>query len=109
MSSGRNKKKSNNYTCLNKVMLVKGGKPFFDLLLQMIKSAKETIHLQVYIYIDDDTGKEVADALIAAVKREVKVYLLVDGYASKDMSRSFIRSLQEAGIYFRFLTDFPLQ
>ncbi len=102
MSAGKRKNVYYGYTQHNKVKLVRGGKTYFDLLLQMIHKAKDTIHLQVYIFDDDETGKEIAEALIAAASRNVKVYLLVDGYASQVMSKSFIRRLQHAGIHFRF-------
>jgi cardiolipin synthase len=95
-------KNREHYTNRNKVELVRGGKPYFECLLQLIGGAKDTIHLQTYIYDEDDTGKQVADALKAAVKRKVKVYLLVDGYASKALPRSFIHDLRDSGIHFRF-------
>lgn len=86
----------------NKANLIRGGKPYFDALLQLIESAKETFHLQTYIYNDDETGQAIADALKAAVQRNVKVYLLLDGYASRGLPRSFINDLKDAGIFFRF-------
>ena len=86
----------------NKISLIRGGKPYFDLLLQLINQATESIHLQVYIFDDDKTGKLIANALKLAAKRNVKVYLLADGYASQEMSVTFISQLKEAGIHFRF-------
>lgn len=85
-----------------KVKLVRGGKEYFDLLLLLINGAKESIHLQTYIYDDDETGQLVAEALKAAVKRGVSVHLLTDGYASQVMSQHFINELREGGIQFRF-------
>lgn len=104
MPGGKKRKraKSDGYTALNRVELVRGGKPYFDCLLRMIAAARETIHLQTYIYEDDETGRMVADALKEAAARNVKVYLLADGYASKKLPRSFIRELRESGIHFRF-------
>jgi len=93
---------SNKYLALNKIKLICGGKEYFDLLLHLIDSATESIHLQAYIYDDDDTGYLVADALKAAAKRNVDVYLLADGYASQGMSPVFIAGLKESGIHFRF-------
>ena len=93
---------SNAYTTLNQVKLIRGGKEYFDVLLHLINTAKESIHLQSYIYDDDETGRLVADALKEAVKRKVEVYLVADGYASQVMSKSFIFQLRKAGIHFRF-------
>ena len=71
-------------------------------MLWLIETATESIHLQTYIYEDDETGKLVASALAAAVSRNVAVYLMADGYASKAMSKDFIQGLKKAGIHFRF-------
>lgn len=101
MSAGK-KNKWPGYTTRNRVKLVRGGKAYFDCLLTTIESARQSIHLQTYIYNDDETGELVASALKAAVKRNVEVYLLADGYASRSMSSSFINDLREAGIHFRF-------
>ena len=101
MSAITKNKKINSYTSRNKVRLLQGGKPYFDCLLQIIETAKESIHLQVYIYDDDETGRQVAAALTEAVKRKVEVYLLVDGYESRLMAKSFISDLQNAGIHLR--------
>ena len=85
-----------------KIQLVTGGKGYFSLLLNLINSATSSIHLQTYIFKDDETGIMVADALKAAAKRNVAVFLLVDGYASQDISSSFIKELELSGVHFRF-------
>jgi cardiolipin synthase len=82
--------------------LIRGGKAYFDQLIDCIASATESIHLQTYIYDVDETGQRVADALIAAANRKVAVYLMADGYASKALSHGFIAALENAGIHFRF-------
>lgn len=86
----------------NKVKLIKGGKEYFDLLVQLISSAQHSIHLQTYIYDDDETGAAVATALKNAAQRNVKVFVLADGYASQVMGKRFIENLRAAGVYFRF-------
>jgi cardiolipin synthase A/B len=90
------------YTSNNKIKLVHGGRPYFDQLLEMINQAEEIIQLQVYIYDNDETGREVTGALAAAVKRKVQVYVIADGYASQGLSKTFIRDMEESGIHFRF-------
>ncbi|MEJ0105932.1 MAG: phospholipase D-like domain-containing protein [Bacteroidota bacterium] len=90
------------YTSNNKIKLIHGGRDYFDLLIQLINQATESIHLQTYIFGDDETGREVADALKTAAKRNVQVHVLADGYASQAMSRHFINELKAAGIHFRF-------
>ncbi len=94
------------YSNRNQVRLMRGGKPYFDLLLNLINNAAEFIHLQTYIFDDDETGILVAEALKSAARRNVAVYLLVDGYASQVMSGKFIEELKAAGIHFRFFEPF---
>ena len=101
MSAIKKSRKVSAYTTRNKVELCAGGKPYFNRLLRMIEKARESIHLQVYIFDDDETGQLVATALKEAVKRKVEVYLLVDGYESRLMGKSFIIGLRDAGIHFR--------
>ncbi len=84
------------------VELLKGGKPFFDCLLKLISSAKDIIQIQVYIFSSDETGKLVSAALVAAAKRGVKVYIVLDGYASQSLSNKIIQEWKAAGINFRF-------
>ena len=85
----------------NDVKLIDGGAPYFELLEKMIRSAQYVVHFQVYIFEEDETGTRIAKALKEAALRKVKVYLLVDGYASKALSREFIQDLKDAGINFR--------
>ncbi len=100
--AGRRLRSGTGYISQNKIRLIRGGRPYFDQLLQLINQAEEIIHLQVYIYDDDETGKEVTAALMSAARRNVSVYLIVDGYASQKLSKKFIREVEDAGIHFRF-------
>lgn len=98
----KRKKISKQYSPNNKAQLIRGGKEYFEKIISLIGQATSTIHLQTYIYEDDETGRLVADALKAAAKKGVKVYLMVDGYASQALSKPFIEDLKNAGIQFRF-------
>lgn len=90
------------YSDNNCVSFVTGGKHYFDHLVHLIESANETLHLQTYIFEEDETGQMVTRALVGAVHRGVKVFLLVDGYASQGLSRKFVSNLKEEGINFKF-------
>src|ERR1035437_6604832 len=95
------KKIKNYYTTRNKVKLIRAGNEYFNLLLQLINSAQHSIHLQIYIYNDDETGMMIGKAMMNAAKRNVQVYFIADGYASQGMSNSFIAQLRNAGIHFK--------
>jgi len=90
------------YSPHNVVRFVRGGQPYFDLLEKLIDESRNFIHLQVYIFEEDDTGMRVVQALVAAASRGVNVYLLVDGYASGSLSSSLITQMKGAGIHFRW-------
>ncbi len=96
------RKKVSGYSDNNKAQLVDGGKDYFEMLLSLIQSATKTIYLLTYIYAEDETGLLVGEALKAAAKKNVDVYLLADGYASQALSKKFIENLEQAGVHFRF-------
>jgi cardiolipin synthase len=102
MSKKRAPKLLAGYTHHNKVRLVHGGSDYFTTLVQMIDQAQSLIHLQTYIYEDDETGRMVSEALIRAARRKVQVYILLDGYASQSLSKNIIKDWKEAGIRFRW-------
>src|SRR6478736_5794524 len=88
------------YTSANQLKLVRGGVHYFQTLIKLINSARTSVHIQIYIFAEDNTGKEVAEALKNAAKRGVKIFLLVDGYASQSLSSDFIEDLKSNGIQF---------
>jgi len=90
------------YSTKNNLRLVRGGKEYFDLLIDLISRAKYHIHLQTYIFDDDQTGSRVAEALKQAAARNVEVHLLADGYASQIMTKKFIHDMRTSGIKFRY-------
>ena len=102
MFAANTTKFSNAYAGNNSVQLIRGGYAYFELLEKIISDAKEIIHLQVYIFSEDETGKRIAAALMAAARRKVQVYLIADGYASQSISAGFIQQLTDSGINFRF-------
>jgi cardiolipin synthase len=102
MSSFHRHSSTAKYTTGNKVALIRGGKKYFELLENIINQAKFIIHLQVYIFNEDETGNLIINALLRAAGRGVKIFILVDGYASRNISRACIQNLKSAGIHFRW-------
>ncbi len=82
----------------NRLTLLNSGAEFFPALLVAIDGAQRDVHLESYIFADDDTGRSVASALIAAARRGIAVRLLVDGIGSPDFSRTLRPALVDAGV-----------
>jgi cardiolipin synthase len=100
------KYKQSSYTLHNKVEIVRGGARYFRTIEEVASKAVYSLHLQTYIFDEDETGAAVANALKAAAQRGVLVYVLLDGYASQQLSAAFIQDLKTAGVYFRFFEPF---
>lgn len=90
------------FTQHNKVKLIRGGADYFSQIEYIIDRSTYSLHLQTYIFDEDETGTRVAEALIRAAGRGVLVYVLLDGYASQNLSKNFIQRLQQAGTHFAF-------
>jgi cardiolipin synthase A/B len=94
------------YLLKNKVQLIKGGEQFFTVMEDLIRKATATIYLQTYIFEWDDTGCRIAKALIAASRRNVRVNVLLDGYASQNLPMNVIESFHHMNIAFHWF--YPL-
>lgn len=69
-----------------------------DRLIADIDAAERHVRLLFYIFQDDVTGRRVADALMAAVKRGVSCTLLVDAVGSKQAMKHLAPCLRTAGV-----------
>jgi cardiolipin synthase len=89
------------YLGADSVRLVHSGEDFFSTLLSLVEKAQKRIDLQTYIFEEDETGRAVAEALLQAADRGVRVSIVVDGFGSTLSSK--LQSLfREKGIHFRF-------
>ena len=65
-------------------------------LIALIDGATESLRVLYYIWVDDEAGRRLRDALVAAAQRGVSVSLLVDGFGSSNAKEDFFRPLVEA-------------
>lgn len=82
----------------NTVQLLPDASKFYDLLVEDINNAKETIHMLFYIYNDDLVGQRIAETLSDASKRGVTCRVLVDSMGSKEMLKDLAPKMRKAGI-----------
>jgi cardiolipin synthase len=84
----------------NRITLLTRGLEYFPQLEAACDEARREIHIETYIFDDDESGQRIGAALKRAAQRGVAAYVLVDGYGSKRLSRGFIKDLERAGVKF---------
>ena len=91
----------------NRVTLLETGAQYFPALIEAMDAAEREIHLETYIYADDVTGRAVAEAMIRAARRGVRVRLLLDGYGAREFPDALAARLREAGVALMFFRPDP--
>jgi cardiolipin synthase len=86
------------------VELLKGGEPFFAAVEKLIDTTKYFIHFHAYLIDEDEAGIRIFDALIRASRRGVRVYLLLDAFGTKYLSKELVDKIEGSGILFRFFS-----
>ena len=69
-----------------------------DALVRDIETARDHVHILMYIFADDRTGRRVIAALERAAARGVTCRVLVDAIGSRRWSRRVIKRLRRGGI-----------
>ena len=99
------------YVSGNSLTLLKNGADFFPALETAIDAAQREVHIETYIFANDNAGQRIASALRRAAARNVVVRVIVDGFGSRDffppeMVDEILKSGVEVFIYrpeaFRF-------
>jgi len=85
-------------TSKNAVKLLVNGENKFPEVLQAIQNAKHHIHIEYYIYEDDEIGRALADAMIAKAKEGVTVRFIYDDFGSRDIRKKLVPKLIENGV-----------
>ena len=82
----------------NRLTLLDTGPRRLDALIALIDRAERRLRILYYIYADDDAGRRVNTAMIAAAVRGVAVSLIIDGFGSEDTDAAFFAPLEQAGV-----------
>jgi len=86
----------------NAIRLLKDAAENYPAWASAIASARRTIHVEMYVVHDDDTGRRFADALIAQAQRGVRVRVIYDWFGGLGNTRGrFWRALRAAGVEVR--------
>ncbi len=86
------------YSGGNEVTLLTGGGQLFPAMHAAIARARHEVWLATYIFHDDAASRAMADALIAAAKRGVRVRVVVDGFGSMATLPTLRRWFEASGV-----------
>src|SRR3712207_5963168 len=82
----------------NRLELLKNGPDTYDDWLAAISRARRWVHLDNYIFKDDEVGQRFASALVRKAEEGVSVRVLYDWFGCMDVPRSFWQQMGEAGV-----------
>lgn len=85
-------------TSNNRVKILRNGEEKFPELIEELRKAKHHIHIEYYIYTEDELGRQFSELLIQKAQEGVEVRLFVDGVGSFGLKRSFFKKMRAAGV-----------
>jgi cardiolipin synthase len=95
----------------NKCRMLRNAQDAYKAMLDVMEHAQEHIHMEFYIFREDDIGKQFQEMMIRKLRQGVRVRLLCDGLGSHKLSRGFVNTLRNAGAQVHFflppLTSLP--
>ncbi|SFL49837.1 cardiolipin synthase [Salibacterium qingdaonense] len=81
----------------NQVSIYTDGREKFDQLIEDINQATDHIHLQYYIFRNDELGTRLLEALTKKAREGVRVRILYDEMGSRKLPKRAFHTLKKAG------------
>jgi cardiolipin synthase len=82
----------------NKVEILLNGEEKFTSVLAALKAAKNHIHIEYYIFDNDEIGNAIKDALIERARAGVDVRFIYDDFGSRSIRNTIVPDLIAAGV-----------
>lgn len=82
----------------NAVNLLINGERKFPQLLQDLQAARDHIHIEYYIYEDDEIGRAIEKILIQKAQEGVAVRFIYDDFGSRSIRKKLVPRLLKAGV-----------
>jgi cardiolipin synthase A/B len=70
---------------------------YFDVLIDRIHAARETVHFETFLWKEGTLGRRVADALMDRARAGVKVRVLLDAEGSRSAGAAVVRQMRDVG------------
>jgi cardiolipin synthase A/B len=85
-------------TTNNSVKLLVNGENKFPEVIRALREAKNHIHLEYYIYEDDEIGRKIEQILVEKAKEGIEVRFIYDDFGSRSIRRTLAHRLNENGV-----------
>lgn len=82
----------------NRVELLQNGPQTYEAMFAAIRAAKDHVHLETYLFDDDEVGREFASVLGARAAEGLSVRVIHDGVGTAFTPRAFFDSLRARGV-----------
>jgi cardiolipin synthase len=82
----------------NKVEILINGEEKFQSVLTALRAAKNHIHMEYYIFEDDEIGNAIKDVLITKAREGVQVRFIYDDFGSRSIRKTIVPELIAAGV-----------
>jgi len=82
----------------NRATTLEDGRATYAAMLAAIKAARQHVHMEMYIFEDDEVGREFASAMAERARAGVRVRLIYDAVGSHATPKEFFKELTDAGI-----------
>lgn len=93
----------------NKIDIFSDGKSTFDAMFSAIRNAKNHIHIEFFIFGNDKISNKLRVLLIRKARQGIRVRMIYDYWGSFFLSRIYLQSLIDAGVYIRPFLPFRLR
>lgn len=80
----------------NRADVLAGGRTAFESMLRSVDAARQSLAVEMYTWADDRVGRRFGEAARAALRRGVRVFVLVDSFGSFE-SDDLVHSVEAAG------------
>ena len=85
-------------TTNNSAELLINGEEKFPTVLEALRNAKHHIHIEYYIYEDDEIGRAIEQILIEKARSGVEVRFIYDDFGSASIRKTLAKRLRENGV-----------
>ncbi|MEA4937736.1 MAG: cardiolipin synthase [Paludibacter sp.] len=85
----------------NKIQVLADGETTFTAMFDAIVNAKEHIHIEFFIFGDDRISNHLRMLLIKKAQEGVRVRMIYDYLGSHNLTKGYLQSLSDAGVYVR--------